>query len=253
MFDLVPEIKRREIDARDRWTLTADDLDRIAADLWPGVHGAGAGGLDRQGCQAADPPLTNEGRWALQRIEEHVNAIKHELGGLSERGLKGLAFEARRISTLENEALWLGVSNEAKRCEALRAALAPPSHRAWRVVRWSSSYRGRSKISARNRAPHGRACETHEPQGGGRGRAQADGGEGRVNRCGDSGRGDAALCAGMAAGGSTKEAFPGSARLLICLIDGVSCLKVGAFIFNCSLVVAFAVCAIRISPTQIHI
>ena len=39
VVDLVPEIKRRDLDARDRWTLTADDLDKIAADLWPGVHG----------------------------------------------------------------------------------------------------------------------------------------------------------------------------------------------------------------------
>ena len=39
VVDLVPEIKRRELDARDRWTLSADDLDKIAADLWPGVHG----------------------------------------------------------------------------------------------------------------------------------------------------------------------------------------------------------------------
>ena len=51
-----------------------------------------------------------------------MRAIALELGGLSERALKGLAFEAHRMSTLEDEDLWRGVADEAKRCEAIRAA-----------------------------------------------------------------------------------------------------------------------------------
>ena len=51
-----------------------------------------------------------------------MNAIEDELGGLSERSLKGLAFEAMRMSTLEDEALWCGVAEAAKRCEVIRSA-----------------------------------------------------------------------------------------------------------------------------------
>ena len=122
VVDLVPEIKRRELDARDRWTLTADDLDKLAADLWPGVHGPAPEVTTVKGVKPRKPPLTHEGRWALQRIEERVNAITVELGGLSERALKGLAFEAMRMSTLEDKAIWRGVADEAKRSETIRAA-----------------------------------------------------------------------------------------------------------------------------------
>ena len=58
----------------------------------------------------------------LQRLNDHVNAIKRELSRLSERALKGLAFEAIRSSMWEDEALWRGVADEAKRQEAIRAA-----------------------------------------------------------------------------------------------------------------------------------
>ena len=122
VVDLVPEIKKREQQARDEWTLTADDLDRIAADLWPGVHGPVPEVSSVKGKAPRKPPLTTEGRWALQRLNEHVNAIKTELGMLNERGLKGLAFEAIRSSIWEDETLWRGVAEEAKRLEAIRAA-----------------------------------------------------------------------------------------------------------------------------------
>ena len=65
VVDLVPEIKRRDLDARDRWTLTADDLDKIAADLWPGVHGPAPEVSTVKGSKPRKPPLTHEGRWAL--------------------------------------------------------------------------------------------------------------------------------------------------------------------------------------------
>ena len=122
VVDLVPEIKKREQQARDEWTLTADDLDRIAADLWPGVHGPAPEISSVKGKAPRKPPLTTEARWALQRLNDHVNAIKSELGGLPERALKGLAFEAMRSSMWEDETLWRGVADEAKRLEAIRAA-----------------------------------------------------------------------------------------------------------------------------------
>ena len=41
---------------------------------------------------------------------------------LSERALKGLAFEAVRTGIWEDETLWSSVANEAKRLKAIRAA-----------------------------------------------------------------------------------------------------------------------------------
>ena len=122
VVDLVPEIKKRELQARHEWTLTADDLDRIAADLWPGVHGQALDVASVKGAKPNKPPLTYEARHALQQLNDHVNAIKRTLGMLSERVLKGLAFEAVRTSMWEDETLWSGIADEAKRLEAIRAA-----------------------------------------------------------------------------------------------------------------------------------
>ena len=80
--------------------------------MWPRVKGKAP----------RKPPLTQEARWALQKLNDHVNAIKHELSNLSERALKGLAFEAIRSSMWEDETLWRGVADEAHRLEAIRAA-----------------------------------------------------------------------------------------------------------------------------------
>ena len=58
----------------------------------------------------------------MDKIERQVAAIRHELSGLSERALKGIAFEAHHTGMWEEEMLWRGVSDEAKRLEAIRAA-----------------------------------------------------------------------------------------------------------------------------------
>ena len=122
VVDLVPEIKRRAARARYEWTLSVDDLDRIAADIWPGIHGPAPEVASVKGTKPRKPALTHEGRWALERIEKHVSSIAFELRGLPERSLKGLAFEALRMGSQEEEDLWRGVADEAKKREAIRAA-----------------------------------------------------------------------------------------------------------------------------------
>ena len=122
VVDLVPEIERRKRQAHYEWSLTTEDLDRIAADIWPGIHGPAPEVTSVKGTKPRKPPLTHEGRWALERIEKHVTSIGHELAGLPERSLKGLAFEAMRMGSLDDEDLWRGVAEEAKRREAIRAA-----------------------------------------------------------------------------------------------------------------------------------
>ena len=122
VVSLLPEIKRKEQIARDNWTLSAEDLDRIAADLWPGVHGPADEVTSVKGKNPKRPPLTYEAKHALQRLVDSVFQINGILDGLSERALKGLAFEATRSSTFQDEALWQGISEEAKRREQIRAA-----------------------------------------------------------------------------------------------------------------------------------
>lgn len=120
--DLRPEIRMRELKAKHEWTPTAEDLDRVAADIWPGLHGPAPDIASVKGTKPRKPALTHEGRWALERIETHIAAIVHELEGLSERALKGMSFEAMRLASHEHEGLWRGLADEAKRHEAIRAA-----------------------------------------------------------------------------------------------------------------------------------
>ena len=148
VVDLVPEIKKRELKARHEWTLTAEDLDRIAADIWPGVHGPAPEVTTVKGKAPRKPPLTHEGRWALERIQSHLNSVKTELGMLSERALKGLAFEAVRTGTWEDEALWTGVANEARRLEAVRAAHRTGKGEWYAVVELARAHRDLSHIWA---------------------------------------------------------------------------------------------------------
>ena len=115
-----------------------------------------------KGAKPKKPPLTHEGRWALQRIEERVNAITIELGGLSERALKGLAFEAHRMSTLEDEALWRGVPDEAKRYEAIRAAHRTGRGEWYAVIEMSRGDRDRPRIIEQITVAHARCASRKE-------------------------------------------------------------------------------------------
>ena len=120
--DLRPEIRLREFKAKHEWEPTADDLDRIAADIWPGKNGPASEVTSVKGKAPKKPPLTSDGKWALDDIAKSVEMISNRLIGLSERALRGLAFEAHRLGSQEDEALWRGVADEAKRREAIRAA-----------------------------------------------------------------------------------------------------------------------------------
>ena len=57
LVDLVPEMKRKELHARHRWTVSQEILDRIAADIWTGINGPAPDVLCGQGessSEAAD-------------------------------------------------------------------------------------------------------------------------------------------------------------------------------------------------------
>ena len=75
-----------------------------------------------KGAKPKKPKLTYEAKHALEKLATHVMGIQNILTGLSEKDLKGLAFEAIRTSTFEDEDVWRGIGEDAKRREAIRTA-----------------------------------------------------------------------------------------------------------------------------------
>ena len=122
VVDLVPEIKKRAAQDRDRWSLTAEDLDRVAADIWPGFNGAAQDVTPVKGVAPKKPALTYSAKRALLEIASDLHPILFKLAGMTEHDLKGFAFEARRTSTFSDKALWEGIGNEADRLRAVKAA-----------------------------------------------------------------------------------------------------------------------------------
>ena len=122
VVSLVPELKRRELEARTRWTVTQDIVDRIAADIWPGIYGPAPEVGSVKGKAPRRPPLSWQARDTLLAIGKNLDEVNHELLFLSEPGLRGLAFEAERTATIEHAALWRGVAAHARRQRAILAA-----------------------------------------------------------------------------------------------------------------------------------
>ena len=61
VVSLVPELKRRELEAKHRWSVTQDIVDPIAADIWPGVFGPAPEGGSVKGTAPRRPPLPSGG------------------------------------------------------------------------------------------------------------------------------------------------------------------------------------------------
>ena len=122
IVSLVPELKRRELEARYRWSVTQAIVDRIAADLWPGIYGPAPEVGSVKGKAPRRPPLPWQARDTLLRMGRHLDEIDRELLFLSEPSLRGLAFEAERTATTEHEALWRGIAGHARRQRAILTA-----------------------------------------------------------------------------------------------------------------------------------
>lgn len=122
VVDLVPELKKKELQERHRWLPTQEDVDRVAADLWPGINGPVADVKAIRGKQPRKPPLTYDAKRALDEIGVSVSGIDYQMGKLSEAGLKGLSFEAARHGSFEDQALWQGIADYAKHRQAILAA-----------------------------------------------------------------------------------------------------------------------------------
>jgi hypothetical protein len=122
VVDLRPEIKRKQWQDATRWDLTAEDLERIAADLWPGL--ADASDIKTvKGKAQKKPPLTREASKAIDEIHGKIAAIAQEIKDLSEPALKGFAFEASRLAKAYSDErhLWTAMAEEANKQREIKA------------------------------------------------------------------------------------------------------------------------------------
>jgi hypothetical protein len=118
VVSLSPKLKKREFDSQHRWTLTKDDLDRVAADIWLNSNDVRANVKSVKGKALKKPPLTYEAKQALSEISSKAGIISWQIEMLSERALKGLAFEARERAKMYSDEppfIWNGIADECDR------------------------------------------------------------------------------------------------------------------------------------------
>lgn len=95
----------------NRWELSKEDLERIAADIWPKSKSDAITML--KGTAIKPPPVPHQARRALDKIGEHLVDVDSELDRLSEPALKGLVYQARK--DCGDDPLILGVAAVAER------------------------------------------------------------------------------------------------------------------------------------------
>ncbi|MGY0571668.1 hypothetical protein ACTGJ9_011945 [Bradyrhizobium sp. RDM12] len=120
IVDLTPKLNREKWERENRWTLTKEDLDAIADDIWRRKR-AGRPRVERAKGAALKPPkITWEAEEALKEISNSLMSIDNKLGWLSEPALKGVAFNSRENAKIEaDRAMWLGVAEAADRCREI--------------------------------------------------------------------------------------------------------------------------------------
>lgn len=93
---ITSRLNRKRFEERFRWAATKDDLDLVAADLWPNSKIPPLKAV--VGVQPKRPPLTYEAKQVLFDLGQKIWAMTDAIENLSRPGLKGLAFEARRLA-----------------------------------------------------------------------------------------------------------------------------------------------------------
>jgi hypothetical protein len=114
VVDLGPKLKRQKWEKENRWDLTKEDLDLVAADLK--IDGFKKDGPRLRAISGSAPrrePLTYEARSAIGEIEGAIYRIIGQLDRLTEPALKGLTFEAN--ARAEDDPLWSGIAVAAER------------------------------------------------------------------------------------------------------------------------------------------
>ncbi|MCD1644819.1 hypothetical protein [Aurantimonas coralicida] len=102
---LGPKLGRKRHAEKFRWEPEQADIEKVIADIWPkkGVKRLN----EVKGVAPRRPPLTWKAKRALDEASLQFFKISMALSGLSEQGLKGLAFEARERSTYQDDDTFL--------------------------------------------------------------------------------------------------------------------------------------------------
>jgi hypothetical protein len=116
IVDLAPKFNREKWEREHRWTLSKEDLDLIADDIW-GRKRVGAPKVERAKGAAPKPPqITSDARGALREIQTGISSLDNKLTWLNELSLKGVAHEARQNAKSDVDGpFWLAVAEAADR------------------------------------------------------------------------------------------------------------------------------------------
>ena len=164
IVDLTPKLNREKWERENRWTLSKDDLEAIADDIWKRKE-AGQPRVERAKGSAPRPPkVTYEAKEAIREIRTSLISIDNKIRWLSEPALKGVAFEASENAKIESDApLWRGIAEAADRYHEIQCAGAreevPGTHtsRYCNGMRFSElEKRSQASVSAATRRPRQR-------------------------------------------------------------------------------------------------
>ncbi|UPK10493.1 hypothetical protein IVA93_30060 [Bradyrhizobium sp. 155] len=120
VVNLAPKLNREKWERENRWTLSKEDLDLIADDIW-GRKRVAASKVERaKGTVPKSPQITFDAREALREIQTGISSIDNKLTWLSEPSLKGVAHESRQNAKSDVDGpFWLAVAQAADRYHEL--------------------------------------------------------------------------------------------------------------------------------------
>lgn len=122
VVDLRPELQRKKWRNEFRWDLSGEDVDRIAADLWPALANAQSVKTVK-GKAPKVPPLTSDARRVIEEIHAKLAATSASVDELTELALKGFTYEARRLAASSRiyGPIWAAIAAEADKSREIKA------------------------------------------------------------------------------------------------------------------------------------
>ena len=152
VVDLSPKLNREKWERENRWTLSKEDLDQIADDIWNRKR-ANAPKVQRaKGIAPKPPSMTWEAKEAIKEIQSKIWSIVGKLEHLAEPSLKGVSFEALQMGKADqNSPLWRAVSEYAdRRREILRRHRTGEGvwYASVEILRWDVTHHSGESVSS---------------------------------------------------------------------------------------------------------
>lgn len=123
LVDIKDRLHKKQLEAKHRWKVTGEILDRIAADLWPSEAAALEKITTVKGKAPVRPPFTADAADALSKLQTALSMFDLEMTRLSEPALRGLAFRMRELAATESPGpeVWGRLADEADRIRTIKA------------------------------------------------------------------------------------------------------------------------------------